>query len=43
MDIIKTYGINKKGRWETEVLISYIEVGSDIISYSIGKTSIDFE
>jgi len=42
-NIIETYGINKKGKWGTEVWIVYIEAGSETPSYSVGRTYIEFE
>ena len=43
VNIIEFYGINEKGIWETEVQIAYIEQGNNTLSYSVGKTSIEFE
>jgi hypothetical protein len=43
VNIIETYGINKKGKWGTEVKIAYIEEGSNGLSVSTGTTTIEFE
>lgn len=41
--IMGTYGINKKGKWGTEVQIAYIDLVSNTFSYSVGRAEIRFE
>ena len=43
VNIMGTYGINKKGKWGTEVQIAYIDLVSNTYSYSVGKAEIRFE
>ena len=40
VDIATTYGLNKPGRWQTEVQIAYLEEGSRQLLVSSGKTQL---
>ena len=42
-NLIEDYGINKKGKWKTEVKIAYFEENSNTLSSAVGETYIDFE
>ena len=35
--IAKTYGINRKGVWGTEVQIAYVELGTQALAYAVGR------
>jgi len=42
VNIPKTYGIDWKGLWQTEIQISYVKEGFDSLLVSTGKTKIEF-